>query len=70
MSRRITVCKDCVAPERHIGCHGTCEKYLKEKDEDRKKMAKWRMEHMQVTGSVNSHRVKLGKIKNYGGKHG
>lgn len=27
-------CKDCVPPERHVGCHSTCEKYLTEKAEN------------------------------------
>lgn len=31
-------CKDCVAPKRHPGCHGTCEIYLAERAEyDRRK---------------------------------
>lgn len=29
----ITCCKNCVHPQRHPGCHGTCEQYLKEKAE-------------------------------------
>ena len=29
----ITCCKNCVPPQRHPGCHGTCEQYLKEKAE-------------------------------------
>lgn len=29
----IKCCKDCVPPIRHSGCHGTCERYLKEKAE-------------------------------------
>ena len=27
----VTVCKDC--QERHVGCHGTCEKYKTQKAE-------------------------------------
>jgi hypothetical protein len=27
----IQCCKDCVAPKRHIGCHGHCPEYLGEK---------------------------------------
>jgi hypothetical protein len=27
--KKITVCKDC--PDRSLGCHGTCEKYIQEK---------------------------------------
>lgn len=29
----ITCCKNCVPPQRHPGCHGTCKRYLKEKAE-------------------------------------
>ena len=29
----ITCCKNCGPPQRHPGCHGTCEQYLKEKAE-------------------------------------
>lgn len=29
----ITCCKDCVAPKRRPGCHGTCPEYLVEKAE-------------------------------------
>lgn len=32
MINRITVCKDCKPPVRHIGCHGTCEAYIKERN--------------------------------------
>lgn len=24
-------CRNCIAPKRHIGCHGTCEEYIKAK---------------------------------------
>ena len=30
----ISVCKDCVKPTRHPGCHDHCEKYLHAKKED------------------------------------
>lgn len=29
----IECCKNCVPPERKIGCHATCEKYLAERSE-------------------------------------
>ena len=29
----IKCCKECVAPKRHPGCHGTCEEYLAERAE-------------------------------------
>lgn len=39
ISEFFTVCKDCTAPDRHPGCHDTCEYYLKEREkyEDAKK---------------------------------
>lgn len=30
-TRTIVTCRNC--PDRHIGCHGECEKYLKAKQE-------------------------------------
>lgn len=30
---KISCCKDCVPPKRHIGCHSTCEEFLAEKAE-------------------------------------
>lgn len=33
----IKCCKDCVPPQRHVGCHAKCSKYLEEK-------AKWENE--------------------------
>lgn len=38
----IKCCKDCVAPKRHIGCHGTCKEYLDEKAADEELKAKER----------------------------
>lgn len=35
----IQCCRYCVPPVRHIGCHGTCEKYKKEKIELEKERA-------------------------------
>lgn len=34
---RITVCKDC--EDREIGCHGKCERYIKERDAREELMA-------------------------------
>ena len=31
MSQIIQCCRNCVAPKRHPGCHGTCPDYLKER---------------------------------------
>lgn len=32
MNGKITCCRYCVAPKRHIGCHETCPEYLEQKD--------------------------------------
>lgn len=39
ISEFFMVCKDCAAPDRHPGCHDTCEYYRKEREkyEDAKK---------------------------------
>ena len=29
----IRCCNGCVAPKRHVGCHGTCPDYIREKAE-------------------------------------
>ena len=35
----ITCCKDCVAPKRRPGCHGSCPEYIVEKAEhDRERL--------------------------------
>lgn len=35
----IRCCNGCVAPKRHVGCHGTCPDYIKEKAEHDARMA-------------------------------
>lgn len=34
-------CKDCVPPERHTGCHQTCEKYIEDKIQHQKEKAEY-----------------------------
>ncbi len=36
----IKCCKDCVPPQRHVGCHSTCKEYLEEKAEF-EKLKEW-----------------------------
>ena len=36
ISEFFTVCKDCAAPDRHPGCHDTCEHYRKEREKKQK----------------------------------
>lgn len=33
----IWCCKDCT--ERHVGCHGKCERYIKQNEEHQKRLA-------------------------------
>ena len=50
-------CKNCVPPERHLGCHVTCEKYIVEKeksDKVREENHKKR-EHQRMLNSLNSN---------------
>ena len=41
----IRCCMGCVPPERHPGCHGTCEKYLAEKASHDKRKAELDRDH-------------------------
>lgn len=36
----IRCCNGCVPPKRHVGCHGTCPDYIREKAEHDALMAK------------------------------
>ena len=39
----IWCCKDCIAPKRYPGCHGSCPEYIKEKeihDKEREELRK------------------------------
>lgn len=64
----IKCCKNCVAPKRHLGCHGNCPEYLAEKaahDESRKKVIQKReietaVKGVQWTGKVK-HDRRIGK---------
>lgn len=68
----IQCCKGCVPPERHEGCHSTCEKYQKEKkahDEYKEKVREGKAEHYagiseQVLNHTTrrGHKVKKGQI--------
>lgn len=42
---KITCCKDCIPPKRHMHCHSTCEEYIKQsnalkEDNERKRQEK------------------------------
>ena len=41
----IRSCNGCVAPKRHLGCHATCEDYLKEKAQDEAERAALRKDN-------------------------
>ena len=43
----IQCCRYCVPPKRHIGCHGTCPDYEKERKQLQQDKAKIRENYMQ-----------------------
>lgn len=60
---RISCCRECVPPERHMGCHGTCKRYLAEKkahEEELERIRAWHEELRDVNdytrGSVDKMR--------------
>lgn len=61
----IKCCKGCVPPERHEGCHSTCEKYQKEKkahDEYKAKVSKGKAEQFAgISEQVLTHTTRRGR---------
>lgn len=61
----IQCCKGCKPPERHEGCHSTCEKYLKEAEEHRlykEKVSKGKAEHYAgISEQVLNHTTRRGR---------
>lgn len=47
----IYCCKDCVAPKRHPGCHGSCPEYLADKAEHDRLKAEYDKAN-QTTGAI------------------
>lgn len=65
--QQIHCCRNCVAPKRHIGCHGDCEEYLIERkhldeenakryEEKLKKRNLYEMKADSVRRVMRSHR--------------
>lgn len=52
----ITCCKDCVAPERHVGCHTDCPKYIEEKRKHDERKAKDDIER-HANNSIDDYRI-------------
>lgn len=49
---KIRCCQECVPPKRHVGCHGTCEEYIKERaelDESKEEERKNRLQDYTIT---------------------
>lgn len=45
----IHCCKNCVAPRRHLGCHSSCEDYIREKkDSDELRESMKRQKDLEV----------------------
>lgn len=63
ISEFFIVCKDCAAPDRHPGCHDTCEYYLKERekyeDAKNKRNEKRNKEHMYQTVELTADPYQL-----------
>lgn len=53
----IKCCRNCVAPKRHVGCHGTCKEYLEEKAawEDAKKSSRKDNIYLVYKGEKRGH---------------
>ncbi len=51
-------CKECVAPKRHVGCHGTCRGYIDWKTADEKKKDAERKRKEQEVAIYESYRRK------------
>lgn len=61
----IQCCKGCIPPERHEGCHSTCEKYLKEAEEHllyKKKVSQGKAElYAGISDQVLNHTTRRGR---------
>ena len=53
----IKCCKDCVAPKRHPGCHGSCDAYIAEKAEYERLKAVYEKDR-KVTNEIYASRSK------------
>lgn len=66
----IQCCKGCVPPERHEGCHSTCEKYQKEKKAHDEYKAKVREAKKEQSAGFSEHMLththSRGKIRKKG----
>lgn len=65
-SKGITCCKNCVPPKRHVGCHSTCETYIKAKEEYKKEkdeLDKIKRTRMDMTEVMLKRNKKLRRYK-------
>ncbi len=65
MIRYFHCCKPCVAPERHIGCHATCEKYMKAKQKRDHDIECEKQENKGGYDAWNMRRVSIEKTKRH-----
>ena len=52
---KISCCKNCIAPKRHLGCHDTCEEYQKEKAKHEIRKQKERAERRKLGSPMGKH---------------
>lgn len=55
-------CKDCKPPERSLGCHGRCKKYLESKEEHEQKSDQRRREQKGRVDAYSFFRDSLEKL--------
>ena len=60
----IRCCRYCTPPERHLGCHATCEEYLREKkkyDHDKREISNKK----KIAHDMNTYEIdRFNKIQN------
>lgn len=64
---RFESCHKC--EERHVGCHATCEKYIKSKqeyDETKQKMTEERIKERQLDRTISEARHRMKTVRGNG----
>lgn len=65
----IKCCKECVAPKRHPGCHGTCEEYLAERAEYEKQKEIYEQSRRVRNELYNQRAIRVSKaLRRHGRK--
>lgn len=59
----IKCCKNCFPPERYIGCHGKCDRYIKEKMEWEKEKARMKENEPVVITNYDFEEIAFARCK-------